>query len=108
MPAKEALRLADERRREIVKILRSEGRVSVEDLAGRFKVSTVTLRTDLSQLAQKGVLVRSYGGAILPVVPSELSLSVKTVGTYRTRILEKMALKNNAELMRYVLERKLS
>ena len=77
MPAKEALRLADERRREIVKILRSEGRVSVEDLAGRFKVSTVTLRTDLSQLAQKGALVRSYGGAILPVVPNELSLSVK-------------------------------
>ena len=41
-------------------------------------------------------------------IGAELSLSVKTVGTYRTRILEKMAFKNNAELMRYVLERELS
>jgi len=31
-------------------------------------------------------------------------LSVKTVGTYRTRILEKLKLRNNAEIMRYVLE----
>ena len=41
-------------------------------------------------------------------IGAELSLSVKTVGTYRTRILEKLKLKNNAELMRYVLERGLS
>src|SRR5271157_133441 len=33
----------------------------------------------------------------------ELSLSVKTVGTYRTRIVEKLKLRNNAEIMRYVL-----
>ena len=38
------------------------------------------------------------------VIGDELYLSVKTVGTYRTRILEKLHLKNNAELMRYVLE----
>lgn len=66
MPAKESLRLAEERRREIVSILKSEGRVSVDVLAQRFKVSTVTLRTDLAQLAKKGILVRSYGGATLP------------------------------------------
>jgi len=33
-----------------------------------------------------------------------LSLSVKTVSTYRTHILEKMKLKNNAELIFYVME----
>ncbi|MFA6014910.1 MAG: response regulator transcription factor [Gallionellaceae bacterium] len=33
-----------------------------------------------------------------------LSLSVKTVGTYRTHILEKMNLKNNAELTYYVMQ----
>jgi DNA-binding NarL/FixJ family response regulator len=33
-----------------------------------------------------------------------LSLSVKTVSTYRVHILEKMKLKNNAELMMYVVE----
>jgi two-component system invasion response regulator UvrY len=36
-------------------------------------------------------------------IAGRLSLSVKTVSTYRARILEKMRLKNNAELMQYVL-----
>jgi two-component system, NarL family, invasion response regulator UvrY len=31
----------------------------------------------------------------------ELSLSVKTISTYRTRILEKLGMKTNAELIRY-------
>jgi DNA-binding NarL/FixJ family response regulator len=31
----------------------------------------------------------------------ELSLSVKTISTYRARILEKLHMKNNAELIRY-------
>jgi len=34
-------------------------------------------------------------------------LSVKTVSTYRTRVLEKMHMKNNAELIRYALEHQL-
>ncbi len=33
----------------------------------------------------------------------ELSLSVKTVSTYRTRLLKKLRLKNNAEIIRYAL-----
>jgi two-component system invasion response regulator UvrY len=37
----------------------------------------------------------------------ELSLSVKTVSTYRARILEKLQLKNNAELMRYATQNQL-
>jgi DNA-binding NarL/FixJ family response regulator len=36
-----------------------------------------------------------------------LSLSVKTVSTYRTHILEKMRLKNNAELTYYVMQNSL-
>jgi two-component system, NarL family, invasion response regulator UvrY len=40
-------------------------------------------------------------------IAHELALSVKTVSTYRARILEKMNLKNNAELMRYVIENKI-
>ena len=38
-------------------------------------------------------------------IAAQLSLSVKTVSTYRTRILEKLDLKTTAELMRYALER---
>jgi two-component system, NarL family, invasion response regulator UvrY len=37
----------------------------------------------------------------------DLSLSVKTITTYRSRILEKMNLKNNAELTYYAIKRRL-
>lgn len=40
-------------------------------------------------------------------IAAELHLSTKTVSTYRTRILEKMNLRTNAEIMRYVLDLKL-
>jgi DNA-binding NarL/FixJ family response regulator len=44
-------------------------------------------------------------GKRLTEIATELYLSVKTVGTYRSRILKKMNLKNNAELVRYNLEK---
>jgi len=37
-------------------------------------------------------------------IAATLSLSIKTVSTHRTHILEKMKLKNNAELIFYVIE----
>lgn len=40
-------------------------------------------------------------------IAGALGLSVKTVSTYRIRILEKMQLRNNAELMRYAAEKHL-
>jgi len=40
-------------------------------------------------------------------ISEELSLSVKTVSTYRKRILDKMDMTTNAELTRYALDRKL-
>jgi len=40
-------------------------------------------------------------------IATGLSLSVKTVSTYRSRVLKKMNLRNNAEIMRYAMERHL-
>ena len=40
-------------------------------------------------------------------IAGELCLSVKTINSYRIRILEKMNIKTNAELTRYALENKL-
>jgi DNA-binding NarL/FixJ family response regulator len=40
-------------------------------------------------------------------IAGELYLSVKTINSYRIRILEKMHIKTNAELIRYALENKL-
>ena len=39
----------------------------------------------------------------LTEIAEELGLSVKTVSTYRTRILEKMEMGSNAELMQYAI-----
>ena len=40
-------------------------------------------------------------------IAEKLSLSPKTVSTYRARILEKTGMKTNADLMRYAFEQKL-
>ncbi len=36
-----------------------------------------------------------------------LSLNNKTISTYRTRLLKKMGMKTNADIIRYVIENKL-
>jgi two-component system invasion response regulator UvrY len=41
-------------------------------------------------------------------IADTLNLSGKTVSTYRARILEKMKLRNNAEMMRYAIEKRLT
>jgi len=43
-------------------------------------------------------------GKSVTAIAAELSLSVKTVSTYRGRILEKLGLKNTAEIVRYAFE----
>jgi two-component system, NarL family, invasion response regulator UvrY len=53
------------------------------------------------------VMLRIAAGKTVSEIAEEIALSVKTVSTYRARILEKMNLKNNAELMRYVIENKI-
>jgi two-component system, NarL family, invasion response regulator UvrY len=47
------------------------------------------------------VLRRIAAGRAVGEIAAELSLSVKTVSTYRTRLLLKMRLRTNAELMHY-------
>jgi two-component system, NarL family, invasion response regulator UvrY len=43
-------------------------------------------------------------GKTVSVIAGELALSVKTVSTYRTRLLEKLQMKNTSELIRYTLD----
>jgi DNA-binding NarL/FixJ family response regulator len=47
---------------------------------------------------------RLAGGASVSQVAEDLHLSVKTVSTYRTRILEKMNMKANADLTYYAIK----
>jgi DNA-binding NarL/FixJ family response regulator len=46
-------------------------------------------------------------GKTVSEAAQELSLSVKTVSTYRARILGKLSLKSNAELVRYAVDNQL-
>lgn len=78
MRAPQSPLLIEERRREITRILHSDGRVAVDELVRRLRVSAVTVRADLEHLARLGLVVRSYGGAMLPQHPnSEFPLRVK-------------------------------
>lgn len=52
------------RRLDIAEIIRKKGEVKVEELSYMLKVSTVTIRQDLTYLEQQGYLKRFFGGAI--------------------------------------------
>lgn len=47
-------------------------------------------------------------GKSMKEIAAMLSISVKSVGTYRARVLEKMDLHSNADLIRYVVENKVA
>lgn len=53
------------------------------------------------------VLQHIASGKTVSEIAVEIALSVNTISTYRTRILEKLNLNNNAELTRYALDNNL-
>ena len=53
------------------------------------------------------VMLMIASGKTLTEIAQKLNLSIKTVSTYRTRILEKMKMQNNAELIRYAIKNQL-
>lgn len=50
------------------------------------------------------VMCMIASGKTVKDIADELSLSVKTISTYRARILEKMGMKNNAQLTHYTIQ----
>jgi len=54
------------------------------------------------------VLIELGAGKSISEIAADLSLSPKTVSTYRFRLLEKLKLRTTADLIRYVLENQLS
>jgi DeoR/GlpR family transcriptional regulator of sugar metabolism len=69
-----------ERRQEILFLLEKKPRVSVDHLATLFGVSRSSIRRDLSQLHEHGLLTRTYGGAVaLNGVASEASFLERQV-----------------------------
>ena len=78
-----------ERRQQIVWLAQQQGKVIVDELAGRFRVSSVTVRNDLNHLSKKGFLVRCHGGA---VVNSKLAEELSVEERYNDHRAIKMCL----------------
>lgn len=55
---------AEERKREILRILSQERKVKTLSLSQIFCVSEPTIRRDISELEEQGLLIRTHGGAI--------------------------------------------
>ena len=53
------------RQQQILKLAKQAGSVLVDDLAARFDVTPQTIRKDLNDLCEGGVLQRFHGGAVL-------------------------------------------
>jgi DNA-binding NarL/FixJ family response regulator len=71
----------------------------------------MTVRTGVDKMPHERLSDREYevlcliaAGKTVSDIAEEVHLSVTTISTYRARILDKMNLKNNAELTRYAMQ----
>lgn len=55
----------NQRRQEILNLIREDGQAKVQKLSSIFKVSEVTIRQDLEELEELGFIQREHGGAFL-------------------------------------------
>lgn len=69
MSAENASPLAVDRQTQVLELLRRRGSVRVADLAELLGVTQVTVRRDVSQLAERGLVDRVHGGVTLPRAP---------------------------------------
>jgi DNA-binding NarL/FixJ family response regulator len=78
-----------------------------EGLAINLEKENYALKHDLLSGREFEILIKIANGKSLQEIGNELFISVKTVSTYRSRIMEKMELNRNTELTRYCIENKL-
>lgn len=76
-------------------------------LAQSFSIATDKALHETLSDREFQVLKLIASGNTVSQIAKILSLTVNTISTYRSRILEKLHLKNNAELTKYALENKL-
>lgn len=90
----------------VTKVARG-GRYVSDAIADRLAADPGSTKTTLHEsLSDRefDVLRGIATGQTVSEIAAQLHLSVKTVSTYRTRLLEKMGMSSNAELTRYALE----
>jgi len=78
-----------------------------QTLAAQLSTDSRKPLQDMLSDREHHVLCLIGSGKLVSEIAIELSLSVKTITTYRTRLLGKMRMKNNAQLMRYAMDHQL-
>ena len=78
-----------------------------EQLASALQSGTHRMPHDALSNRENEILCLIASGKTVSEIAEHLILSVKTVSTYRTRILDKMNLHTNAELMHYAMRHRL-
>jgi two-component system, NarL family, invasion response regulator UvrY len=76
-------------------------------LAGQLRSKPKETLYDLLSDREFTVLCAIADGKQLAQIAEELNLSAKTITTYRTRVLNKLGMHSNTELIRYALEHRL-
>jgi DeoR/GlpR family transcriptional regulator of sugar metabolism len=77
--------LTAERRQHILEALRRDGKVHASALSVALEVSEDTIRRDLRELAEAGLLQRVHGGA-LPRSPAEASYAVRQKQSFSAKL----------------------
>ncbi len=88
----------EERRDQIIKVVEERGRVSTKELSDLMDTSVVTIRNDINELADRGLIVKTHGGAVSfsKVANYEPSSAIKSLN----KVKEKMGIaKKAAELI---------
>lgn len=90
--------LAIERRAEIMRIIRRDQSVRVNELSEKFDVTEETIRRDLDKLDKEGKVKKTYGGAVLenyvsedPSFSDRLKVNMeqkKLIATYANQFIE--------------------
>lgn len=81
--------------------------VLAESLAMNVSKGSPKLPHELLSDREYQVMIMLAQGKALKAIAAELSLSVKTVSTHRSHILEKLKMENNAQIVTYVLQNRL-
>src|SRR5687767_10999819 len=79
-----AVMFKEERQGAILQIIETEGRASVVDLAARLNVNEETVRRDLRDLKEQGLILKTHGGALKRMVSAP---------PYETRIVQAVEVK---------------
>ncbi|MGA8246866.1 MAG: DeoR/GlpR family DNA-binding transcription regulator [Nocardioides sp.] len=82
---------AEERQQAIARLVNQRGRMSVNQLAREYDVTTETVRRDLSSLERMGLVRRVHGGVVPPSSLSLIESGIRERDQVNTEIKERIA-----------------